>query len=111
MFAEGVWPALPDIEAARASYDIISWAIEPGDIVIFHPGMLHGGAPTRSGQRRRTISLRFFGDQAYCAERPETGLAEIDRLKHNQPDRHPIEQLARQPPGSLFRHPAFHKVA
>lgn len=58
-------PRLPDIEAARGDWDIVSWAVEPGDLIVFHPSILHGGAPTHPGQRRRTLTLRFFGDQAF----------------------------------------------
>jgi Phytanoyl-CoA dioxygenase (PhyH) len=57
-------PRLPDIEANRADWDIISWPVTPGDVVVFHPATLHGGAPTHPGQRRRTLTLRFFGDGA-----------------------------------------------
>ena len=32
----------------------------PGDVVLFHPSMLHGGSPTHPGMRRRTLTLRFF---------------------------------------------------
>jgi ectoine hydroxylase-related dioxygenase (phytanoyl-CoA dioxygenase family) len=57
-------PRLPDIEADRGAFDIVSFAVEPGDVVIFHPAMLHGGAPTHGDKRRRTLSLRFFGEDA-----------------------------------------------
>jgi hypothetical protein len=107
MFAEGVWPALPDIESTRDQWPIVSWAVEPGDVIVFHPGILHGGAPTREGRRRRTLSLRFFGDHAFCADRPDAGLADIDRLKHDDGGGDPIKQLARAAPGTPFRHPAF----
>ena len=62
-------PRLPDIEAARADFDIVSWAVEPGDLIVFHPATLHGGAPTRPGKRRRTLTLRFFGENARYATR------------------------------------------
>jgi ectoine hydroxylase-related dioxygenase (phytanoyl-CoA dioxygenase family) len=110
MFEDGVWPPLPDIEAERSRYDIVSWPIEPGDVIIFHPATLHGGAPTRVGGRRRTISLRFFGDHAYCADRPETGVAEVDRLRLDTESDDPIRQMARLPHGSLFRHPGFQQA-
>lgn len=63
-------PRLPDIEADRARFDIVSFAVEPGDVVLFHPRMLHGGAPTRPGMRRRTLTLRFFGADAVYEPRP-----------------------------------------
>lgn len=52
---------LPDVQANRGDYDIVSWDITPGDIVVFHLGALHGGAGTAPGMRRRTASLRFLG--------------------------------------------------
>lgn len=58
-------PRLPDIEAHRADFDIVAFGVEPGDVVIFHPAVLHGGAATRPGMRRRTLTLRFFGERAH----------------------------------------------
>ena len=57
-------PRLPDIEATRKQWDIVAFPVEPGDLVVFHPKLLHGGAPTHPGQRRRTLTLRFFGADA-----------------------------------------------
>jgi len=59
-------PRLPDIQARRGDFDIVSWDVTPGDLIVFHLGTLHGGAGTRGAMRRRTISLRFLGpDVAY----------------------------------------------
>jgi ectoine hydroxylase-related dioxygenase (phytanoyl-CoA dioxygenase family) len=85
-------PRLPDIEADRAAFDIVSWATEPGDVVVFHPAMLHGGAPTHPGGRRRTLTLRFFGRDAVYVERPGNGVAPMvtglhDRLRPGRPFR------------------------
>jgi ectoine hydroxylase-related dioxygenase (phytanoyl-CoA dioxygenase family) len=63
-------PQLPDIEKERAKFDIISFGVEPGDVILFHPAMLHGGAPTHAGQRRRTLTLRYFGQNATYEPRP-----------------------------------------
>ena len=57
-------PRLPDIEAERGAWDIVSWAVQPGDLIVFHPAVLHGGAATHAGARRRTLTLRFFGERA-----------------------------------------------
>lgn len=54
-------PRLPDIQGRREDFDILSWDIIPGDIIVFHLGALHGGAGTAPDMRRRTISLRFMG--------------------------------------------------
>jgi hypothetical protein len=107
MFAPGVWPDLPDIEAERERWPIVSWTVAPADVIVFHPGALHGGAPTRAGERRRTISLRFFGDDAVCAGRPEWGVHEVDQLTTDNGRQDPMVAMALQPPGAPFRHPAF----
>lgn len=65
----GDWKVLPDIERERAanpsSWDIVSYDIAPGDVLMLHPATLHGGAPV-DGETptRRTLVLRFFGDDA-----------------------------------------------
>ena len=41
---DGALPPLPDIEAERAAWDIVTWSINRGDLIIFHPRALHGGA-------------------------------------------------------------------
>jgi len=60
-FQPGYEP-IPDIEADRDSFDIVSFAIERGDVLMFHPNMLHGGGAGKTGKGRRTLSIRFFGD-------------------------------------------------
>ncbi len=72
----GALPRLPDIEAERKldpdAYDIISWATEPGDVVVLHPGVLHGGAPVDAAfPVRHTLVFRFFGDDAIFRPLPE----------------------------------------
>jgi hypothetical protein len=63
-------PRLPDIQAERAAFDILSWDVEPGDIIVFHLGTLHGGAGTSPNLRRRTVSLRFLGPDVVFDGRP-----------------------------------------
>jgi ectoine hydroxylase-related dioxygenase (phytanoyl-CoA dioxygenase family) len=62
------WPRIPDIEANRSDFDIVSYEITPGDIVIFHPAVLHGGGASEG--RRKTLSIRLFGDDAIYEPRP-----------------------------------------
>lgn len=92
-------PTLPDIEADRSKWDIVSWAIEPGDAVIFHPSILHGGAPTHVGSKRRTLSLRYFGPDTVFAKRPGP---------HTAPQVPGLNELT---PGDPFRNPAFPDVS
>jgi ectoine hydroxylase-related dioxygenase (phytanoyl-CoA dioxygenase family) len=113
LYPDGNLPRLPNIEAERDKWDIVSWAVEPGDVLVFHPGMLHGGAPTHPGQRRRTLSLRFFGDDAVYALRP-TGFEMSSRSIREEPDDVPRSVFTKLPnslsPGDPFRHPGFPKL-
>jgi len=110
MYAPGIWPALPDIESDRARWPIVSWAVSPGGVVVFHPAVLHGGAPTRAGERRRTISLRFFGDDAHCTPRPEAGMHPADSLTHDHGNGDPMVVLSRLPAGTPCHRAPFEKL-
>ena len=92
-------PNLPDIEADRGAWDIVSWGVEPGDVVVFHPAMLHGGAATRPGQRRRTLTLRFFGERAYYDAREGGAGPRVEGFH---------QRLSQ---GDPFRDPSFLKLA
>jgi ectoine hydroxylase-related dioxygenase (phytanoyl-CoA dioxygenase family) len=82
-------PRLPDIEAVRADWDIVSWPVQPGDLIVFHPATLHGGAATHPGKRRRTLTLRFFGTDAVYDERPGGAGPRVsgfhDRMRQGDP--------------------------
>jgi hypothetical protein len=66
-------PRLPDIEAQRDQWDdrIVSWPSAPGDVLIFHTASLHGGGATLPGMRRRSLTLRFVGDDVVRVARPQ----------------------------------------
>jgi len=55
---------IPDIDAARGDYDILSWDLEPGDAVAFHALTIHGAPGNRSDRGRRVLSLRVVGEDA-----------------------------------------------
>lgn len=57
-------PSLPDIEADRSAYDIVSWDLEPGDCVVFQAMLVHGAPANPSAGRRRVLSTRWLGDDA-----------------------------------------------
>jgi ectoine hydroxylase-related dioxygenase (phytanoyl-CoA dioxygenase family) len=66
-FPEGTLDELPDIEANREAYPIITWALEPGDAIFFHMLALHGAPGVTD--RRRVLSVRFVGDDIRHAPR------------------------------------------
>ena len=60
----------PDIDSNREDYDILRWALEPGDAIAFTFRTLHGAPPNRSrSRRRRAFSSRWVGDGATFADR------------------------------------------
>jgi ectoine hydroxylase-related dioxygenase (phytanoyl-CoA dioxygenase family) len=80
-FAGSDLPRLPPIESERDRWDIVSFELEPGDVVAFHNRILHGGGGTPPCGRRRTLSLRFFGsDVVRVGARSEEGAGESGQL-------------------------------
>ena len=96
-FPDGSLADLPDIEADRSAFNIIGWALEPGDLVAFHMLTLHASAGVDGDRRRRVFSLRFLGDDMRHAPRrwktsPDfPGLA--DTLPAGAPMDHPLFPL------------------
>ncbi len=64
---------MPDIEAQREKYEILTWDMQPGDLLAFHSLTVHGarGNSTQS-TRRRAFSVRFTGDDVCYAPRSST---------------------------------------
>jgi ectoine hydroxylase-related dioxygenase (phytanoyl-CoA dioxygenase family) len=51
----------PDLDPVKFPR-IVSFATQPGDVLLFHPNSLHMTRPNPSKARRRTFSIRYFGD-------------------------------------------------
>jgi len=63
----------PDIDAHREQYDLVSWDMQPGDALLFHPLVVHGSAGNASTtRRRRALATRWLGDDVVFAPRPAT---------------------------------------
>ncbi|MEV6218192.1 phytanoyl-CoA dioxygenase family protein [Nocardia sp. NPDC051833] len=109
LHGDGTWPRLPDIDRDLAAdpdaYDVVSAAIEPGDVFALHPGSLHGGAPVDAAcPTRHTLVLRFFGDDATFRPLPEAN----ERFARNGTLF--TEEMAKLNPGEPFRSPIFRRV-
>lgn len=66
---------VPDIESERERYDIVSYALEPGDCIVFHAQTLHAAPGNSSlGHRRRVVVTRWLGEDAtYLAREGKVG--------------------------------------
>jgi ectoine hydroxylase-related dioxygenase (phytanoyl-CoA dioxygenase family) len=60
----------PDIEGHRDDYDIISFDVQPGDVIIHHVLTVHGAGGNMSDRMRRAVSFRYCGDQVRYYDRP-----------------------------------------
>ncbi len=53
----------PDIDSQREDYDLLSWDMEPGDVLIFNGLVVHGSTGNHSTvHTRRAFSTRWAGD-------------------------------------------------
>ena len=59
----------PDIEANPHKYDIVSFNVRPGDVVIHHVMTVHGAGGNPSGRWRRAVSFRYCGDKIRYRDR------------------------------------------
>jgi ectoine hydroxylase-related dioxygenase (phytanoyl-CoA dioxygenase family) len=62
---------VPDVDGQRDTLRIVSFDVEPGDVLAFHFRVLHDAPGTESlAHPRRAVSLRWLGDDATFALRP-----------------------------------------
>ena len=67
---DGKEEMLPDIDNHREEFDIVGWALEPGDAVAFDYSTVHGAPGNKSQQHsRRAVSFRWLGDEAVYVNR------------------------------------------
>jgi len=69
LFRDEALDAIPDVDANRDAYDIISFDVEPGDCIVHHALTLHGAPGNNSSRRRRALASRWTGDDAHYVER------------------------------------------
>lgn len=102
LYDEKDLPRLPDIESEREKWDIHSTSMKRGDVLAFHPGCLHGGAPTKPDQVRRSYTFRFFSDEAYFSPLPgkrDLGKNRFSNQRQDTDDRVVMKGFERLNPG------------
>ena len=86
-----LWPGLreylatfeddcPQFETEPEKYRVISFAVEPGDVLLFDYRIVHRSGPNNGSSRRSAIAWRWLGDDAVWA--PKFGADPI--IKPNQ---------------------------
>jgi ectoine hydroxylase-related dioxygenase (phytanoyl-CoA dioxygenase family) len=71
---------LPDIEGNETDYDIVYYEAEPGDIIVHHVRTVHGSTAA-STAGRRTLALRYAGDDVRYLARPAAPALRADSLR------------------------------
>jgi ectoine hydroxylase-related dioxygenase (phytanoyl-CoA dioxygenase family) len=68
--AAEMFEPMPDIDGNPDQYEILTWAMQPGDCIVFHPLMIHGASGNpRNDRRRRALSTTWLGDDTVYGER------------------------------------------
>jgi len=61
---------IPDLDS-DPDIEVLSWAVEPGDVVCFHGLTLHSAAGNPHASRNRTaFATRWFNEKTVCTSRP-----------------------------------------
>lgn len=59
-----------DLIFEKRNNKILSWALQPGDVLMFHFKTAHAANGNMHSKRRRALSLRFVGDDVVYQTRP-----------------------------------------
>lgn len=66
-------PSLPSPGESSSTYSVLSWDLEPGDCIAFHPLVVHcAGGNRTSGRRRRALSTRWADTNVLYAPHAES---------------------------------------
>jgi len=85
-------PKLPNIEAARDSFDILGWDYEPGDVILFHGHIVHSarGGVELKHPRRAHASLWAGPDVHYLRRRSQSIPDPLRLFDHQPQDGQPL---------------------
>ena len=88
-------PELPNIEASRASFDIVGWDYEPGDVLLFHGHVLHSarGNAELPHPRRAHASLWAGPDVHYLRRRSQAIPDPLPLYDHSPKDGQRLEEF------------------
>ena len=64
---------VPDIDGSPDDFELLTWTLNPGDVLVHHARTLHGAGGNLSiDKRRRALATRWTGDDVVYDPRPGT---------------------------------------
>ena len=75
-------PPVPAVNRYRDSFDILGWAVDPGDVVVFHGHILHGaGGLAHHPRTRRALAVMYAGPEERFVQRSGIPVPDIASLR------------------------------
>jgi ectoine hydroxylase-related dioxygenase (phytanoyl-CoA dioxygenase family) len=74
-------PWLPDVAKHRDSFDILTWQVEPGDVLVFDGNVLHGTFGAADAGPRRALAVMWGGDNTRYMHRPDMAIPDLASLR------------------------------
>ena len=82
-FPEGSLVEMPSFDHERHQHEILSWDLQPGDVIAFHMLTVHGAPGVTGHDRRRVFSLRVLGDDMVYAPRDWVTSPDMNEVMSN----------------------------
>jgi len=84
-YQDSPFEPIPDIDANRDQYELLSWSLDPGDVLVHLGVTVHGATGNRtSNSRRRALAIRYTGDDVRYDPRPGTFM-DIEAVRRHVP--------------------------
>lgn len=87
MDLEGEGGPIPDVDADPERFPVQSYELEAGDVILFHPSMLHSSLGSRRDEARISYAFRMMGDDVRFVPCPGSGHACGEELGFRPGDR------------------------
>ena len=91
--AEALFEPTPNVDSNPDDFEILSWELDVGDIVVFHPLCLHGARGNPSQYRRRALQTVFLGDDCVYGNRMQEVEPKIEGHNFTAGDRLNVDHV------------------
>jgi len=72
---------IPDIDGNPGAFDVLTWDVEPGDILVFNGNIVHGaGGVEMHPRKRRAFATLWAGDDVRYLKRPGLTIPDLSEF-------------------------------